>query len=148
MPAKEPPPLVPCEWDPNLQIQGGLPESSVKPKTPRSQSSRWAGGALTCHLISKPPWCGSQQQLPSLELPSPRTPAPSGAQSREVLGFWGSAGEGAKSQKTRALAHSTLIYSPGTQLSLELRLPKKLEGSMEDCRALVDVSCNNSLKTS
>ena len=138
----------PLWMGPQSPDPGELPESSVKPKTPRSQSSRWAGGALTCHLISKPPWCGSQQQLPSLELPSPRTPAPSGAQSREVLGFWGSAGEGEKSQKTRALAHSTLIYSPGTQLSLELRLPKKLEGSMEDCRALVDVSCNNSLKTS
>ena len=140
----------PLPWSP----VNGTPISRSRGGSPRAQSSlehpdhSWAAGqeGLWCVTWSLSPlWCGSQQQLPSLELPSPRTPAPSGAQSREVLGFWGSAGEGEKSQTT--LAHSTLIYSHGTQLSLGLRLPKKLEGSMEDCRALVDVSCNNSLKT-
>lgn len=47
------------------------------------------------------------------------------------LGALGSAGEGERSQKTRALAHSTLIYNPGTQLSLGVQLPKKLEWGHE-----------------
>ena len=90
MPTKEPPPLVPCEWDPNLQIQGGLPESSVKPRTPRSQLSRWAGGALMCHLISKSPLVRLPAAAP---LPGAALPQDSSTLRSTVQGGLGILGE-------------------------------------------------------
>lgn len=131
---RSPPPvapqcLVPCEWDPHLQIWEGGP--------PRAQSSlehphhgRAAGQEELRHVTWSP-------SLPALRLPPaasllgaalPKYYSTLRSTVQGGLGTLGSAGEGERSKKTRALAHSTLIYNPGTQLSLGVQLPKKLEG--------------------
>ena len=47
-----------------------------------------------------------------------------------------------------AQAHSTLIHSPGSRLSLRLWLQVEPELGMKKCCRLVDISCNNNLPTS
>ena len=47
-----------------------------------------------------------------------------------------------------AQAHSTLIHSPGSRLSLRLWLHAQPELGMKKCCHLVDISCNDNLPTS
>ena len=47
-----------------------------------------------------------------------------------------------------AQAHSTLIHSPGSRLSLRLWLQVEPELDVKKCCRLVDISCNNNLPAS
>ena len=136
----------PVNGTPISRSRGGPPRA-VKPRIPRLRLSHRIGRALTCHLVSKSPSGEAPTSSFLLGAALPKYYLTLRSTVQGGLGIWGSTGEGGKSQKTRALAHSTLIYNPGTQLSLGLRLPKKLEGGMKDRCRLVDVSCNNNLKT-
>ena len=46
-----------------------------------------------------------------------------------------------------AQAHSTLIHSPGNQLSQRLSLPEEPELDMKQCCLLVAMSHNNTMKS-
>ena len=117
----------PVNGTPISRSRGGPPRA-VKPRIPRLRLSHRIGRALTCHLVSKSPSGEAPTSSFLLGAALPKYYLTLRSTVQGGLGSWGSTGEGGKSQKTRALAHSTLFYNPPRGLCLGLQCLRNPSG--------------------